>query len=135
MGSHRSGVPWTAVPAPFHSVLFDRPGYRTDVAGREHPDFFADLNLDQVVKSITAGREDYDLTRFFYTPLDSIEAIAYRHAILRDLKGKPLSENIASFAQKMRAMRDHLSQAAKLHYRYQQETANALPERMTGDGA
>ncbi len=107
---------------PFHSILFDEPRYRADVAGREEPDFFADLNLDQVVESITAGRQEYDLKPFFYTLLNSVEAIAYRHAILRDLEGKALSGHIGSFAQKMRTMREHLSQAAKLHYRYQQES-------------
>jgi DNA mismatch repair protein MutS len=106
---------------PFHSILFDEPGYELEIAERQEPAFFPDLNLDQVLQSITAGRLEYDLTPFFYTSLHSVEAINYRHEILRDLDGKALSERVGSFAQKMRAMRDGLSQAAELRYRYQQE--------------
>jgi DNA mismatch repair protein MutS len=106
---------------PFHSILFDEPGYELEIAERQEPAFFPDLNLDQVLQSITAGRLEYDLTPFFYTSLHSVEAINYRHEILRDLDGKALFERVGSFAQEMRAMRDGLSQAAELRYKYQQE--------------
>ena len=84
--------------------------------------FFADLNLDQVIGFITRGREEYNLAPFFYTVLHSVETISYRHAILRDLEDKALFGSVGSFSQKMRAMRDHMSQAAKLHYRHQQQS-------------
>lgn len=106
----------------FHSILFDGPEYRNDVVSPPEPAFFGDLNLDQVVASITGGLQEYDLTPFFYIPLRSVEAIAYRHDILRDLEKESLFECIGSFAERMRSMRDHLSQAAKLHYRYQEES-------------
>jgi len=106
---------------PFHSILFDEPGYQREIAERQEPDFFPDLNLDQVLQSITAGRQEYDLRPFFCTSLHSVEAIAYRHEVLRDLDGKALFGQLESFAQKMRAMRDGLSLAGQLRYRYQQE--------------
>src|ERR1022692_192558 len=106
---------------PFHSILFDEPGYQLEIAERQEPAFFPDLNLDQVVESITAGRQEYDLTPFFLTSLRSVEAITYRHEILRDLAGNTLFGQVESFAQKMRTMRRHLSQATELRYRYQQE--------------
>ena len=107
---------------PFHSILFDGPAQGSDVLEQDEPAFFADLNLDQVIGSITRGREEYDLAPFFYTALRSVEAIAYRHAIFRDLEDKRLLGSIGSFARKMRAMRDHLSQAAKLYYQRQQQS-------------
>ncbi len=107
---------------PFHSMLFDGPALGAGALEREEPAFFTDLNLDQVIGSIIAGREEYDLAPFFYTALHSAEAIAYRHEILRDLEDKALSGSIGSFAQKIRAMRGHLSQGAKLHYELQRQS-------------
>jgi DNA mismatch repair ATPase MutS len=89
--------------------------------GRDAPEFFTDLNLDQIVASITAGRDEYNLKPVFYTPLSHVETINYRHNILRDLENRTLFGHIGSFAQKMRSMRDHLGQADKLHYPYQKQ--------------
>lgn len=106
----------------FHSILFER----AEDGGREEtleaPAFFVDLNLDQVIDTITAGKEEYNLKPFFYAPLTAIDAIQYRHEIMRDLENTILFENITSFAQKMRAMRDHLAKADKLYYLYQKES-------------
>ena len=110
------------LPLPFHSILFDGPAHGKVVLERDEPAFFGDLNLDQVLAAITRGRQEYDLGPFFYTPLRSVEAIAYRHAILRDLEDKALSGPIGAFATKMRAMRDHLAQVAKLHYHRQKQS-------------
>ena len=84
---------------PFRSILFDQSEISTVVDGRETPEFFSDLNLDQIVASITAGREEYNLKPFFYTPLRRIETINYRHDILRDLENQALLGHIRSFAQ------------------------------------
>jgi DNA mismatch repair protein MutS len=108
---------------PFHSILFDEPRAETDaVIEREQPPFFTDLNLDQVIRSVTLGRGAYDLAPFFYTRLESTEAIAYRQAILRDLEYKPLLDGINSFASQMRDMREHLGQISKLHYPRQRQS-------------
>src|SRR6266508_4269575 len=103
----------------FHSILFDRPEDGADE--RAEPAFFSDLNLDQVVESITASRADYDLKPFFYTPLPDVDAVGYRHTVLRDLEKDAVFEAVRAFAQQMRSMREHLAQADKLHYRYQKE--------------
>jgi DNA mismatch repair protein MutS len=105
----------------FHSILFEKAEDSRKKETSEVPPFFVDLNLDQVIGSITAGRKEYDLQSFFYTLLHEIDAIAYRHEILRDLENHTLFEYIRSFAQKMRAMRERLAQADKLHYTYQKE--------------
>jgi DNA mismatch repair ATPase MutS len=105
----------------FRSILFDESEANTVVDGRESPEFFTDLNLDQIVASITTDREEYDLKPFFHTPLRRVETIHYRHGILRDLENQALLGHIRSFAQKMRAMRDHLAQADKLHHQHQKE--------------
>lgn len=105
----------------FYSILFakpeDRPGGETAAA----PDYFVDLNLDQVVDAIIAGKQEYNLAPFFYTPLPDIDAINYRQEIMRDLENKALQERINAFAEKMRAVRRYLGLVEKLYYKYHKQ--------------
>ncbi len=104
----------------FHSILFrNRKDWPTiePVA----PPFFVDLNLDQIVAAITAGKEEYNLTPFFYRSLPDVESVLYRHDVLRDLDHQDLLGNIKSFANAMRSMREILKQASKLYYKHQKE--------------
>ncbi|HGE71753.1 TPA: DNA mismatch repair protein MutS [Candidatus Poribacteria bacterium] len=105
----------------FHSILFKRTEDKIEESSNE-PDFFADLNLDQIIDAITIGKREYNLKPFFYSPLNDIDAIKYRHEVMQDLENKALFECIKSFAQKMHIMREHLLQAEKLHYKYQKES-------------
>ena len=87
--------------------------YSTDsemsVDDREAPEIFGDLNLNQIVDSITAGRDEYNLKPFFYAPLSDVEAVHYRYEILRDLEDQAVAGYVRSFADEMREMRRHLS--------------------------
>lgn len=103
----------------FHSILFDRPGAGVHV--REELPFFADLNLDQVVRAVLAGRDDYRLAPFFYAPLRDVAAVRYRHEVLRDLERHDVRESIGGFATELRRMREHLVQAEKLHHALQRQ--------------
>jgi DNA mismatch repair protein MutS len=87
----------------------------------EAPACFPDLNLDQIVSAITTGKQEYNLPPFFYKPLRSREAIEYRQDVMRDLEDKAHFETVASFANAIRSVREHLAQVAKLHYKYQKE--------------
>jgi len=105
----------------FHSILFERTENSIRKETLEAPVFFIDLNLDQIINAITTGKEEYNLKPFFYTSLNDIDAIKYRHEIMRDLEDNILFEYIRSFAQRMRTVREHLAQADKLYYKYQKE--------------
>jgi len=105
----------------FHSILFERPEDSITSETLDPPAFFVDLNLDQIIDAVTAGKDEYNLKPFFYTSLHDVQAIAYRHEIFRDLENARLFKGIGSFAQSMRAMREHLAQAEKLYYKYQKE--------------
>ena len=59
----------------FNGILFDQP-HSIDLDKPEEPACFDDLYLDQVLASMTAGREDYDLTPFFYTPLQEAATVS-----------------------------------------------------------
>ena len=105
----------------FHSILFERTVGSIQEETRDAPDFFVDLNLDQVLDAITDGRQEYYLKPLFYASLHDIDAIEYRHEILQDLEHQELYEHMRAFAQKMRTMRKQLAQAEKLSYLYQKE--------------
>ena len=105
----------------FHSILFERSVDGGLTESVEPPDCFRDLNLDQLVTAITAGRADYGLAPFFHVSLREIDGIRYRQEALQDLEVTELWERIALFAEEMRSMRDQLIQAGKLHYRFQQQ--------------
>ena len=49
-----SNPPWQTEVSPvgFHTILFEGPDHRTKEAAVAEPDFFRDLNLDQIVDSI-----------------------------------------------------------------------------------
>jgi len=105
----------------FESVLFEQPGPGPGADRPEQPEFFADLNLDQVLKSMTAGREQYELEPLFCTPMHDADAVRYRHEVFHDLEKREVREPVGRFAEAMRQMRQHLEQAQKLHYRLQKQ--------------
>lgn len=108
-------------PSTFRSILFTEPDDRSIEETLQPPAFFVDLNLDQIVASITAGRDEYNLKPFFYKTLLHADHIHYRHKVMQDLENPVLFDHIKSFAEKMRTMRNHLFQAGKLYYRYQRQ--------------
>ena len=105
----------------FRSVLFE--GTVDDRAKEtpEAPECFADLNLDQVINTITAGRQEYHLKPFFYTPLKDIATIQYRQEIAQDLENETLLEIIKSFARRMVIMRRYLTLLDQLDFRRHKE--------------
>jgi DNA mismatch repair ATPase MutS len=103
------------------SILFsktneDRPNEIT-----APPVFFADLNLDQLVAAVTAGKDYYNLKPFFYTPLNDADAIGYRQEVMRDLEDEGLMADIKSFADKMRTARSLIALAHKLRTKHNKE--------------
>jgi len=106
---------------PFQSILFERPEDFTDIDGRAEPSFFADLNLDQVMTSMAFGRDEYDLTPFFLTPLHTTSAVEYRHQVLRDLEHEDVHGAVAGYARDLGEMRKYLALIGTLHYRYERE--------------
>jgi DNA mismatch repair protein MutS len=107
---------------PFQSILFLGSDADIPVDGRSVPEVFPDLLLDQVIASITTGRDEYNLEPYFYSPLGSVEAVLYRHEVLQDLENPAVSDTIQSFAQSMRNVRNRLGQMEKLHYDRQKQS-------------
>lgn len=105
----------------FQSILFKRTEDFIKNEVPAEPSFFVDLNLDQIVSSITAGKGEYNLKPFFYAPLSDIDAIKYRHEVMKELENPVLFTLIKSFAENMHRVREHLVKADKFYYKYQKE--------------
>jgi len=114
----------------FHSILFAGGG--DDRTGE--PDFFADLRLDQVVASLTAGREEYDLAGYFYLPLHEVEAVHYRHHVFADLEQEAVLSAVRDFAAALERMRKQLAFMAKLHHARQRQRWFLQAASVYGDG-
>lgn len=104
------------------SILFDTPP--RDFADAEVvPDYFHDLNLDQLVDSVTEDKTEYDLKPFFFHQLHDFDSILYRQDVFRDFRNSPAILNqILDFASTMHDVREHLLQAGRLRYVYQKES-------------
>jgi DNA mismatch repair protein MutS len=120
-GASRHGVRGEAKrhPPTFDSILFPDAGDAREPS--EPPDYFVDLNLDQIVESITAGRHEYDLKPFFHAPQTKIDTIAYRHEVLHDLEQKTVSRAVTDFTQAARDVRKNLAIVEKLYYARQKQ--------------
>jgi DNA mismatch repair protein MutS len=105
----------------FYSILFEKAEGDIKKETLEAPAFFADLNLDQIIEAITAGKEEYHLKPFFYTFLKDADTIKYRQDVMRDLENEVLFERIKSFSEKMRKMRRYLTLVDTLYYKYHKE--------------
>jgi hypothetical protein len=125
-------------PATLSSVLFERPEQGADVdfgsilfqnvADRlpeeqvgAAPGCFPDLNLDQIVVSITAGKGEYDLTPFFHMPLHDVDAVLFRHEVMRDLEQPRLLDAIKAFALGMHVVRENLRHLEERYHPHQKE--------------
>ena len=106
---------------PFRSILFGDPDANTGAEERSTPDYFRDLNIDQIVGAVIKGRDEYKLAPFFATPLTDVDAVLYRQEVFQDLENEQLHEIVVTFAGRMERMRSLLRASAKLHYRYEKE--------------
>lgn len=104
----------------FVSVLFERdPGTAGEEAAQ--PDFFVDLNLDQIVASLTAGRGEYELEPLLHATLQDPDAILYRQEVMQDLEQEAVSAAIKAFAEAQHEVRVKLAGAGKRYYAKQQQ--------------
>lgn len=103
----------------FESILF---ATSDGDAAAAQPPYFADLNLDQVVDAIVAGRDEYELRVFFHGPfLRDVDGVDYRHEVFCELEAEPVRTAVRKFAEGMRTMRRYVELARKQHYRYEKE--------------
>jgi len=105
----------------YHSILFDT--IDNDISGKVDtmPEFFTDLNLDQIIQEILVGREEYNLEVLFYSGLKDFSAINYRLEVMKELESTEIFDSIVSFSAKMKRIREYVSFSHEIHNPYQRE--------------
>ncbi len=117
----RPGTPGSALEA-FTGLLSPTPIQALpgeDTTGR---DFAADLNLDQVIEAIAADREQHELiTQVLYRQVRDVGTLLYRHEVFRDLADCDVLAAVDRFGGRMRDVRVHLRELARMHSAQQQQ--------------
>ncbi len=103
----------------FRSILTPRD---KSAETAELPDYFSDLNLDQIVAAITAGADEYNLKPFFRAALKERDDIEYRHEVMQDLEDDAVAGSVKAFSRKMRTMREYVAQSSKMYHKLQKES-------------
>lgn len=105
----------------FASILFKNYNESSNQLSNDTSEFITDLNLDQIISSITTGKEEYKLTPFFFRQLHDEKEVKFRHEIMRDMENVQIGDIIKSFAKRIRAMRRYLAKIEKRSYQQQKE--------------
>ncbi|MEO6881254.1 MAG: DNA mismatch repair protein MutS [Mycobacteriaceae bacterium] len=105
----------------FGSILFGGRAASADISDTPAPLCFPDLNLDQLVDSVTSSKQQYQLSGYFHTPLDDLDSTTYRQRVFQDLEQQPVYDLIAGFAAGMDAVRTRIDRISKSHYNLQKQ--------------
>ena len=105
----------------FISILFATlDENRKHKINTRQPECFVDLNLDKVVTAIVKGREEYDISPFFYTPLEYPDDIYYRQGVIQDVAKDDLYNALVEYSTTMQKIREIGSRKENRYYHYQQ---------------
>ena len=105
----------------FISILFATlDESRKHKINTRQPEHFVDLNLDQVVTAIVKGREEYDISPFFYTTLEYPDDIYYRQGVIQDVAKDDLYNALVEYSATMQKIREIGSRKENRYYHYQQ---------------
>ncbi len=99
----------------FKSILHDAIEYAAVGEASRAPQYFPDLNLDQIISAILAGKEEYRLEPFFFRPMRAVSAINYRLDVMRDLENEDIYNAITAFAAGMKRIREYTGFSRTLH--------------------
>lgn len=83
----------------FHSILFPRKEQHEEPREATAPDYFKDLNLDQIFAPILKAKEEFGLEEFLYTALHDPEVIVYRQDVMQELENDELRSLLIRFSK------------------------------------
>lgn len=95
------------------SILFGESGPPADLGDTTEPEYFRDLNLDQVVRAVTKAGGVPGLAPYFHRPLRDPALVTFRQQIFRDLENPAVYEVAARFTTVMERTRQRLEALAR----------------------
>ncbi len=115
-----------------YSVL-DRV-YKPGRAEKGMPDFYVDLNLNQIVKDLQDKGKEYDIRSLYYRFPEDYQTVCYRQEVYREIREKKLEETFHRFSKHMRDTRRYmeLSEKSEDRQQYQMYYFNSLSEFTDG---
>jgi hypothetical protein len=103
----------------FASILFPPEDADLPLA-QEEPDYFSDLNLDQLVVQLCRGRSLERLQPLFWTRLPTVEAVRYRQAAIAEVEQPRVAAAVARFVAGFDRVAQQLSLRKQVRYTWQQ---------------
>ncbi len=97
----------------YKSILF-----KNTPPAASQPEYFKDLNINQIIETITASKKSYNLEPYFNTPLTSIPEIYYRHEIMKDFENMEILSKMNSFSREMELLFSRIDRTVKLQPGY-----------------
>ncbi|MFK5881097.1 MAG: hypothetical protein QM482_02690 [Sulfurospirillum sp.] len=80
-------------------------------------DFYADLNLDQIIETVISYKKKFDIKKFFYMPLTDKESIVYRQEIVKDLQNKKFYLRVDEFSHKLLDIKNYRDMIKDLEFK------------------
>ena len=103
------------------SVLFENPEDARRTSALDMPEYFVDLNLDQILEGINGGLSEYGLQHIFYRHLSNAGEVQFRQAIMRDMEKPDFLAKVKAFSNRFRSMRRSLASLEKLYNVHHQQ--------------
>lgn len=97
------------------SVLWDSGRPPDIVEDPLRADALRDLRLDEIIEAVLAGRDVPGLRAAFEVPLDRLEAVRYRQAVVTDLEDPEIRAVVRAFGEGMAAVRRQLERARRAY--------------------
>lgn len=80
------------------------------------PNFFIDLNLDQIVYKINSLRKHYDVRKLYYMLPENKETLNMRRDVFSDIKKPEIFEAFCNYSEAMKNVRDYLDYSEEIDF-------------------
>ena len=85
----------------FFSILFETRQQSEFPLETAQPDYFKDLNLDQIIAPVRKDGDGIDLSAHYFTVLQDLCSIRYRQAVMRDFEEPVIYEMFQRFSARI----------------------------------